>query len=214
MFGCLAGVMVGEFSFAELVRARQNRRKRGLVQTSIVPPSVQTEATSSRLRDPPSVQPDVLPSVGPSGTSTMPVVQSVRVEVRKPSIPPSAVLVPELSSDNEPIALRRRGKRPITVDPEKVPLRTRPRTSEPRMSKDQTMSLPPSFHGTSVPIIPSPRTPGEDEKSILFNRDFVLKVASSVVPIPDRQYMMSGGLQRTMNDITISAAQVKSYFLW
>ena len=82
------------------------------------------------------------------------------------------------------------------------------------MSKDQSMSLPPSFHGTSVPIVPSPRTPGEDEESILFNRGFALKVASSVVPIPDRQYMMSGGLQRTMNDITISVAQVKSCFLW
>ena len=114
----------------------------------------------------------------------MPVVQSVRVEVREPSIPLPAVPVPELSSDDEPIALKRRGKRPITVDLEEVPLRTRPRTSEPRMSKDQTMSLPLSFHGTSVPIVPSPRTPGEDEKSILFNRGFALKVANSVVPIP------------------------------
>ena len=103
---------------------------------STVPPSVQTEATSSRPRDPSSVQPGVLPSVGPSGTSTVPVVQSVRVEVREPSIPLPAVPVPELSSDDEPIALRRRGKRPVTVDPEEVPLRICPHTSEPRMSKD------------------------------------------------------------------------------
>ena len=116
--------MAGEFSFAELVQARQSRRKRGLVQTSTVPPSAQIEATSSRPRDPPSVQPGVLPSGGSSGTSTVPVVQSVRVEVREPSIPPPAVSVPELSSDDEPIALRRRGKRLVTVDPEEVPLRT------------------------------------------------------------------------------------------
>ena len=76
------------------------------------------------------------------------------------------------------------------------------------------MSLPPSFHWTSVLIVPSPRTLGKDEESILFNWGFALKVASSVIPIPDRQYMMSGGLQRTMNGITISAAQVKSCFMW
>ena len=204
---CFAGTMAGEFSFAELVQARQNRRKRGLVQTSIVPPNVQTKVTSSRPRDPPSVQLGGLPNVGPSDASTGPVMPSVSVEVREPFIPPPAVSVPEVSSDDEPIALRR-GKRPITVEHEEVPSQTRPRTSEPCLNTEETMSLPPSFHGTSVPIVPSPRTPGEDEESILFNREFALKVASSVVPIPDRQYMMSGGLQRTMNDITISAAQV------
>ena len=186
MFGCLAGVMAGEFSFAELVQARQSRRKKRLVQTSTVPPSVQTEVISSRPRDPPSVQPSVPPSAGPSGTSTVPVMPRVRVEVREPFISPLAVPIPKVSSDDEPIALRRRAKRPVTVDSEEVPLKTRPRTSEPSMSKEQTMSLPPFFHGTSVPIVPSPRTPGEDEESILFNRGFALKVASSVVPIPDR----------------------------
>ena len=150
----------------------------------------------------------------PSGASTEPVMPSVSVEVREPFIPPPAVSVPEVSSDEEPIALRSRGKRPITVEHEEVPYQTRPRTSEPSLITEETMSLPPSFHGTSVPIVPSPRTPGEDEESILFNREFALKVASSVVPIPDRQYMMSGGLQRTMNDITISAAQVCFLFLF
>ena len=53
MFGCLAGVMAGEFSFAELVQARQSRRKKKLVQTSTVP---STKAISSHPRDPPSVQ--------------------------------------------------------------------------------------------------------------------------------------------------------------
>ena len=74
--------------------------------------------------------------------------------------------------------------------------------------------MPPSFLGTTVLIVPSSRKLGEDEESILFNRSLTLKVASSVVPIPDRQYIISGGLQRTMNDITISVAQVKSCFLW
>ena len=117
------------------------------MQTSTVP---STEATSNRPRDPPSVQPSIPPSVGPSGSSTVPAMPSVRVEIIEPSIPPPAVPVLELSSDDELIALRRKGKRPVMVDPEKVPLRTRPRTSEPRMSKDLTMSLPPYFHGTSV----------------------------------------------------------------
>ena len=127
-----AGVLAGEFSFAELVQARQSRRKIGLVQTSTVP---STEATSNRPRDPPSVQPSIPPSVGPSGSSTVPAMPSVRVEVIEPIIP-LVVPIPELSSDDEPIALRMRGKRPVTVDPEEVPLRTWPRTSEPRMSKD------------------------------------------------------------------------------
>ena len=155
--------MAYEFSFAELVQARQSRRKRGVVQTSTI---LSTEVMSSRPRDP--------PSAGPSVTSTMPVMSSVRIEVREPIIPPHAIPVPESSSDEEPIALRRRGKRPITVDPEEVPLRTWPRTSEPSMSKEQTMILPPSFLGTTVPIVPSPRQPGDDEESILFNRSFAL----------------------------------------
>ena len=69
--------------------------------------------------------------------------------------------------------------------------------------------MPPSFLGTTVSILPSPRKPGEDEASILFNRSFALKVASAIVPIPEGQYIMSGGLQRIMNDISISTAQVK-----
>ena len=135
--------MGGEFSFAELVQACQSRKMRGGFKTSIVP---STEAISNCPRDPPSVQ----PSIPPSGSLTVPAMPSVRVEVIEPSIPLLAVPVLELSSDDEPIALRRRGKRPVIVDPEKVPLRTRPHTSKPKMSKDQTMSLPLFFHGTSV----------------------------------------------------------------
>ena len=132
----------------------------------------------------------------------------MRIEVREPIIPPPAIPVPESSSDEEPIALRRRGKRSVTVDPEEVPLKTQPRITEPSESKGQTMILP-SFLETTVPIVPSPRQPGEEEESILFNQRFALKVASSVVSIPDCQYMMSGGLQKIMNDISISASQVK-----
>ena len=113
--------MVGEFSFAELVQARQIKRKKRLVQMSTVP---STEAISNRPRDPPSVQPSVPPSAGPSGTSAMPVIPRVRVEVREPIIPPPAIPIPESSTDEEPIALRRRGKRPVTVDPDEVPLKT------------------------------------------------------------------------------------------
>ena len=98
----------------------------------------------------------------------------MRIEVREPIIPPPAIPIPESSLDEEPIALRRRGKRPVTVDPEEVPLKTRPRISESSESKDQTMSLPPSFLGTIVLIVPLPRQPGDDEESILFNRSFAL----------------------------------------
>ena len=77
---------------------------------------------------------------------------SVRIEVRKPIILPLAVLVPELSSDDEPIALSKKGKRPVIVDPEEVPLKTQPHMSEPSMSKEQTMILPLSFLGTTVSV--------------------------------------------------------------
>ena len=198
--------MAGELSFAELVQTRQGRRKKGVGQSGNVPT---IEATISRPRDPPSVQPNIHLSTGPSVPSMVPIMPSVRIEVRESIIPSPAVPALESSSDEEPISLKMMGKRLATSDPEEVLVKTRSRISEPCDSRSQTLNLLLSFLGTTVPIIPSPRKPREDEESILFNRNFTLKVASSVVPIPDRQYIMSGGLQRTMNDISISAAQVK-----
>ena len=135
-------------------------------------------------------------------------------EIREPTVIPTTVPVHESSSDEKPMSLKRREKRPATLDPDEVPSKTRTRMTEPSVSEGQTLNLPPSFLGTAIPILPSSRKPGEDKESILFNRNFALKVASAVVPIPDRQYMMSGGLERTMNDISISTAQVRVFFLF
>ena len=198
--------MAGGFSFAELVQARQGRRKRAVGQLSTVPT---TEAMISRLRDLPVAQPSIHPNAGLSVPSMVSIMPNVRIEVREPMIPSPAVPVPESSSDEESISLKRRGKRPVTSDPEKVPLKTRPCISEPSDGGGQTLNLPPSFLGTTVPIVPASRKSRENEESILFNRSFALKVASFVVPIPDHQYIMNGGLQRTMNDISISVVQVR-----
>ena len=199
--------MAGEFSFAELVQTCQGRRKKGVVVQSNTVHII--EATIIRPRDPSSVQPSVHLNAGLSVLSIVPVKPSVGIEVRDPIVLSPAVPVPESSSNKKPMSLKRKGKRLATSDPEEVPLKTHSRMSEPSVSEGQTLNLPPSFFGTTVPILLSPRKSIEDEESILFNRSFALKVVSSVVPIPDRQYIMNGGLQRTMNDISISAAQVK-----
>ena len=148
------------------------------------------------------------PSSGPSIPPTVSSQVSEGREVKKPAIIIPSVRVSDSSSDDEPIALslKRKGKRPATVDPEEVPPPSRPRMVEP--SQSQNLQLPPSVLGTAVPIVLSPRRPGENEESILFNRGFALRVASSVSPIPDRQYVMQGGLEMIMNDLVVSATQV------
>ena len=146
--------MAGEFSFVELVQAHQDRRKRVVGQTVST-----AEATISRSRDPSSVQPSIHSSAGPSIASMVSVMPSVKIEVREPMIPSPAVPVPESSSDEEPISLKRRGKKPATSDLEKVPLKTRPCISESSDGGGQTLNLPHSFLGTTVPIVPAPRKP-------------------------------------------------------
>ena len=207
------GEMAGEFSFAELAQVRQGRRsKRGqaVTRSSAVPIMGVTGILGSQQ---PSGEHSNQPSSGPSIPPTVSSQVSEGREVRKPTIITPSFRVSDSSSDEEPISLslKRKGKRPATVDSEEVPPPSRPRTVEP--SENQNLQLPPSMLGTAVPIVRSPRRPGESEESILFNRNFALKVASSVAPIPDRQYVMQGGLEMIMNDLAVSAAQVDYLFL-
>ena len=191
--------MAGEFSFADLVQARQSRRKSG---QAAVQPSIRVDTEREEQS---SVQPGVQPSV----VQTTHIRPNVEFKESEPIITLPMGPVHESTSDDEPISLKRRGKRPAISDPEEIPSETRPRVAEPSMKEDhQFLNLPPSLLGTSVPILSSPRQPGEKEESILFNRSYALRVASAIVPIPDRQYVMSGGLQKAMNDLSISAVQV------
>ena len=106
--------MAGEFSFVELVQASQGRRKKGVVVQSNTVHII--EATIIRPKDPPSVQ----PSVHLSAPSTVPVKSSVGIEIRESTAMPLAVPVHESSSDEEPMFLKRGGKRPATSDLEKT----------------------------------------------------------------------------------------------
>ena len=203
-----AGEMAGEFSFTELAQLRQGRRSRrgqAVARSSIAPT---TGVTRIPLSEQPSGRRGEQPSAGPSIPLTVPSQVTERREIREPTIIVPSFRVSDSSSDEEPIALslKKKGKRPATVDPEEIPPPSRPRVTEP--SESQNIRLPPSVLGTAVPIVPSPRRPGENEDSILFNRNFALKVASSVSPIPDRQYVMQGGLEMIMNDLVVSATQV------
>ena len=79
---------------------------------------------------------------------------------------------------------------------------------EPSVDDDRRLVLPPSLFGIAVLLVISPRRPKEDEECLLYNQGYALMIANSIVLIPKRQYIMSGGMDRTMNDLSIIAIQV------
>ena len=116
------------------------------------------------------------------------------------------VTVQESNTEDELLVLKRMkmGKRVVELDLDEAPPMTCPRVAEPS-DNYRVMVLTPTLFRTDVPMIASPLQPGENEESIMHNPGYLLTVANSIVPISNCQYMMSGGMEPMMNDLSITA---------